>query len=55
MSDDPKKGERSVSDDLADGLGLLVRAARKAVEQIEPDKLDQLGKKAKEKLESIDA
>ncbi len=44
-----------MADDLAEGLGLMLRAARKAVREIEPDKLEQLGKKAKEKLESIDA
>jgi hypothetical protein len=45
---------RGPAQDLADGLELMLRAARKAVKNIDPAKLEQLGQRAKSGLENLD-
>ena len=56
--DEPERenGEESSSAarDLADGLDLMMRAARKAVRGLELGRLEELGRKAKANLESLD-
>ncbi len=46
--------ESSAADDLADGLDLMLRAARKAVRSLDP-RIEQAGKRALEQLEHFDA
>lgn len=46
--------ERSAADDLADGLDLMLRAARKALHSLDP-RIEEAGKKALERLEALDA
>lgn len=41
---------RSAGEDLIDGLGLLLRAARKAVDSVDTRPLEQLGRRATERL-----
>lgn len=45
----------SASRDLADGLELMLRAARKAVRKVDPTRIEQAGRRALESLESLDA
>jgi len=44
----------SAARDLADGLDLMMRAARKAVRGLDAGRLEELGRKAKENLERVD-
>jgi predicted phage gp36 major capsid-like protein len=46
--------DRSAADDLADGLDLMLRAARKALHSLDP-RIEEAGKKALERLEALDA
>jgi hypothetical protein len=48
------EGRRSASQDLADGLELMLRAARKAVKRVDPGKIEELGRRAVGHLESLD-
>jgi hypothetical protein len=50
----PGSQQRSASQDLAEGLELMMRAARKAVRGIETSRIDELGRKARTNLERID-
>jgi hypothetical protein len=50
-----KPAESTASKDLADGLDLMLRAAKKAVRNVEPAKLEELGKRALKGLESLDS
>ena len=44
----------TASRDLADGLELMMRAARKAVRDIDRSKLEELGRRARRNLDSLD-
>ncbi|HEV8245408.1 MAG TPA: hypothetical protein VGP93_06560 [Polyangiaceae bacterium] len=44
----------SAADDLADGLDLMLRAARKAVRSLDP-RIEEAGRRALERLEQFDA
>jgi hypothetical protein len=46
---------RSASRDLADGLELMLRAARKAVSRVNAEKVESAGRRVKERLENLDA
>jgi hypothetical protein len=48
------EGRRSASQDLADGLELMLRAARKAVRSVDPSKIESLGRRAVGHLENLD-
>jgi hypothetical protein len=50
-SDAPR---RSASEDLADGLELVLRAARKAVRSIDPARIEELGRRAVRGIENLD-
>ncbi len=50
----PGEGRRSASQDLADGLELMLRAARKAVKSVDPGKIESLGRRAVGHLENLD-
>jgi hypothetical protein len=54
MSDEESKGERGAAQDLAEGLDLMLRAARKAVRGIDPGRLEDLGRRARENLDRLD-
>ena len=45
----------SASEDLAEGLDLMLRAARKALNRVNTGKLEAAGRRAVEKLETLDA
>jgi hypothetical protein len=45
---------RSASRDLADGLELMLRAARKAVKNIDPGRIEALGRRAVQGIENLD-
>jgi hypothetical protein len=45
---------RSASQDLAEGLELMLRAARKAVRSVDPSKFEALGRRAVSNLENLD-
>jgi len=51
----PSGAERSAADDLAQGLELVLRAARKAVRRIDPARIEEAGKRALSSLEGFDA
>jgi hypothetical protein len=46
--------EQSAADDLAAGLDLMLRAARKALKNIEPARIEELGKRAMRGVENLD-
>lgn len=46
--------ERSVRDEFVDGLAQVLRAARRAAGQLDPNKLEGLSQKAKEQLGALD-
>lgn len=46
--------ERSAAEDLAAGLDLMLRAAKKALKNIEPTHLEELGKRAMRTVENLD-
>jgi len=46
--------ERRPSEDLADGLELMLRAARKAVRGIDPARIEELGRRAIRSVEGLD-
>jgi hypothetical protein len=46
--------EGSAADDLAAGLDLMLRAARKALANIEPNRIEDLGKRAMRSVENLD-
>lgn len=48
------QGRRSASQDLAEGLELMLRAARKAVKSVDPGKIESLGRRAVGHLENLD-
>jgi hypothetical protein len=50
----PGEHDRSASRDLAEGLELMLRAARKAVKSVDPGKLEALGRRAVQNLENLD-
>jgi hypothetical protein len=52
--DAPAQGRRSASQDLAEGLELMLRAARKAVKSVDPGKIESLGRRAVGHLENLD-
>ncbi len=45
---------RSASADLADGLELMLRAARKAMRGIDPGRIEELGRRAVSSVENLD-
>lgn len=45
---------RSASSDLADGLELMLRAARKAMRGIDPGRIEELGRRAVSSVENLD-
>jgi general stress protein YciG len=47
--------ERSATEDLAEGLELMLRAARKAMRGLDPSRVEELGKRAMRSIESLDA
>lgn len=58
-SDVPPRGagaghKRSATDDLADGLDLMLRAARKALHSLDP-RIEEVGRRALERLQALDA
>ncbi len=64
MSDDPSKPDvppsappppSTAGKDLADGLELMLRAARKAVKKVDPSRIEQAGRRALHNLETLDA
>ena len=59
-SDEPdtqsaEPNSRAASQDLADGLELMLRAARKVVKKVDPAKIESAGRRAMDNLESLDA
>ncbi len=46
--------ERGAGEDLAAGLDLMLRAAKKALKNIEPTRIEELGKRAMRGVESLD-
>ena len=46
--------DRSASADLADGLELMLRAARKAMRGIDPGRIEELGRRAVSSVENLD-
>jgi hypothetical protein len=44
----------SASRDLADGLELMLRAARKAIKNVDPTRIEDLGRRAMRGLENLD-
>src|ERR1044071_8716300 len=50
----PWDNPRSASRDLAEGLELMLRAARKAVKSVDPAKFEALGRRAVGHLENLD-
>jgi hypothetical protein len=46
--------ERTAADDLAAGVDLMLRAARKALKNIEPTRIEELGKRAMRSVEHLD-
>lgn len=50
--DRPEREDKSASQELADGLGSLFRAAKKAVAAADPSRLEAIGKKAMRELDS---
>jgi len=50
----PEAEQRSASDDLAAGLDLMLRAARKALKNIEPTRIEELGRRAMKGIEHLD-
>jgi len=52
---DPSRDEQhgSAARDLADGLDLMLRAARKAVRHVDPQKVEALGRRALDNLEAL--
>jgi hypothetical protein len=46
--------DQSAADDLAAGLDLMLRAARKALKNIEPARIEELGKRAMRGVENLD-
>ncbi|MEZ4222415.1 MAG: hypothetical protein R3B13_15865 [Polyangiaceae bacterium] len=53
-SERPRPDARGASQDLADGLELMLRAARKVVKKVDPTKIESAGRRAMESLESLD-
>lgn len=67
MSDEPKQSSeseppsdapsedrgRSAAQDLADGLDLMLRAARKAVRHVDPQNVESIGRRALDNLEAL--
>jgi len=53
-SSEPGERGRSASDDLADGLELMLRAARKAMRGIDPGRIEALGRRAVSSVENLD-
>lgn len=45
---------RTASADLADGLELMLRAARKAMRGIDPGRIEELGRRAVQSVENLD-
>lgn len=54
-SEPPPAAERSASKDLADGLQLMLSAAKKALRNVDPSKVEEVGRRALRNLETIDA
>jgi hypothetical protein len=52
--ENPKPPGRSAGDDLVEGLGLLLQAARKAVDSVDTRPIEQLGRRATERLKARD-
>jgi hypothetical protein len=50
----PEEPESSASRDLAEGLDLMLRAARKALSRVNPTRIEAAGRRAVERLESLD-
>jgi hypothetical protein len=47
------KSERRASEDLADGLELMLRAAKKAMRHVDPANVEKLGRRALESIEHL--
>jgi hypothetical protein len=54
-SEPPPEEPGSASKDLADGLELMLRAARKAVKRVDPNRIEAAGRRAIKSLETLDA
>lgn len=54
-ADAPAADGRGASQDLADGLELMLRAARKVVKKVDPAKFESASRRAIDSLESLDA
>ncbi len=50
---DRSQNERSAAQDLADGLDLMLRAAKKAVRHVDPQNIEALGRRALGNLEAL--
>jgi len=53
QDDTGKDDHGSVARDLADGLDLMLRAARKAVRHVDPQNIESLGRRALENLDAL--
>ncbi len=51
----PSADRRSASQDLAEGLELMLRAARKAARHVEPSRIEELGRRAARSVENFDS
>ena len=52
--DDPAKDDHgSAARDLADGLDLMLRAARKAMRHVDPQNIESLGRRALDNLDAL--
>ncbi len=47
------RSERSAAQDLADGLDLMLRAAKKAMRSMDPQNIENIGRRAYENLEQL--
>jgi hypothetical protein len=54
-SEADERDPTSASEDLSEGLDLMLRAARKALSRVNSSKLEAAGRRAFEKLENLDA
>ena len=54
-SEPPDADDSRASKDLADGLQLMLSAARKALKRMDPSKIDEVGRRAIRNLENLDA
>ena len=50
----PESGQASATSDLAEGLSLMMRAAKKAVKRVDAKRIEEAGKRALASIESLD-